>query len=565
MSLNINVGRTFPIYLGRNTHLLRIQANIILYRQKNADIVPFPLKKYFLFPFPSHPNSTGRGPSMAIVNPVTRYLSQTKPEKIDVGLLAYIANLTKVADIAPAIARTIVRELADQRSNLKLIASENYCSLSTQLAMGNLLTDKYAEGFPLHRFYAGCDNIDSIESYAAEQACKLFGCEHAYVQPHSGADANLIAYWAILNTRIETPKLGDTNPSTLDRDAWNDLRRELGNQRLLGLDYYSGGHLTHGYRHNVSAQMFDAYTYSVDRATGLLDYDAIEKMALDIKPLILLAGYSAYPRSINFARMRAIADKVGAVFMVDMAHFAGLVAGGVFEGDFNPVLHAQVVTSTTHKTLRGPRGGLVLCTKEFAESVDKGCPLVIGGPLGHCMAAKAVAFTEANTQEFREYAGRIVANARALAAQCIKQGMTLATGGTDNHLMLINATPFGLTGRQAESALRECGITCNRNSLPYDANGPWYTSGVRIGTPAVTTLGMGENEMTEIASIIKLVLSSTKPETISSGANAGQPSKAKYAIDNKAKEGARARVQALLAKYPVYPELDLEFLKSSFV
>jgi glycine hydroxymethyltransferase len=205
---------------------------------------------------------------MAFTNPVTQYLSHHKPETINTGFLAYLANLTNVADIAPTIARSIVQELADQRANLKLIASENYCSLPTQLAMGNLLTDKYAEGFPFHRFYAGCDNIDAVESYAAEQACKLFGCDHAYVQPHSGADANLIAYWAILNTRIEAPKLGETNPSSLAREAWNDLRRELGNQRLLGMDYYSGGHLTHGYRHNVSAQMFDAYTYGVNRSTG---------------------------------------------------------------------------------------------------------------------------------------------------------------------------------------------------------------------------------------------------------------------------------------------------------
>ena len=501
---------------------------------------------------------------MTLTNAVTNYLAQKKPEDINVGFLAYLANLTNVADVSPAIARSIVNELADQRANLKLIASENYCSLPTQLAMGNLLTDKYAEGFPFHRFYAGCDNIDAVESYAAEQACKLFGCDHAYVQPHSGADANLIAYWAILNTRIEMPKLGDVNPSSLTREAWNELRRELGNQRLLGMDYYSGGHLTHGYRHNVSAQMFDAYTYGVDRATGLLDYEAIEKTALEIKPLILLAGYSAYPRSINFARMRAIADKVGAVFMVDMAHFAGLVAGGVFTGDSNPVLHAHVVTSTTHKTLRGPRGGLVLCVKEFAESVDKGCPLVIGGPLGHCMAAKGVAFTEANSHAFKEYAAGIVANARTLSQACVAEGMAVATGGTDNHLMLINVTPFGLTGRQAESALRECGITCNRNSLPFDANGPWYTSGLRIGTPAVSTLGMGEKEMREIAAIIKLVLAGTKPETIASGANAGQASKAKYTIDKKAKEASKARVQAILGNFPVYPELDLEFLRSSF-
>ncbi|MBN2187839.1 MAG: glycine hydroxymethyltransferase [Chitinispirillaceae bacterium] len=501
---------------------------------------------------------------MATKDAVAEYLSRTEPDKIDTGFLAYLAGLTTVAKTAPAIARSIVKELADQRANLKLIASENYCSLATQLAMGNLLTDKYAEGFALHRFYAGCDNIDAVEQYSVEQACKLFGCEHAYVQPHSGADANLIAYWAILSTRVETPELGKTNPSELSREEWEKLRAKLHNQRLLGMDYYSGGHLTHGYRHNVSAQMFDAYSYGVDRATGLINYAAIEKMALEIKPLILLAGYSAYPRAINFARMREIADKVNAVFMVDMAHFAGLVAGGVFTGDFNPVPHAHVVTSTTHKTLRGPRGGIILCVKEFAESVDKGCPLVIGGPLGHCMAAKAVALTEANTPSFKKYAADIVANSRELAAACVREGMTVATGGTDNHLFLINVTPFGLTGRQAESALRESGVTCNRNSLPYDANGPWYTSGLRMGTPAVTTLGMGADEMREIASVIKLVLAAAKPETVAKGANAGQPSMAKYALDPKAKNAARSRIAALLSRFPVYPELDLVLLERSF-
>lgn len=498
---------------------------------------------------------------------LSSYLSQTDPEKIDTGLVAYLANLSEVSKVAPNIAKSTVKELADQRSNLKLIASENYCSLATQLAMGNLLTDKYAEGFPYHRFYAGCDNVDEIESYAVEQACKLFGSEHAYVQPHSGADANLIAYWAILTTRVENPaleKIGETNLAKLDQDAWNKLRAELGNQRLLGMDYYSGGHLTHGYRYNVSAQMFEAYNYGVDKETGLLDYDAIEKMAEEIKPLILLAGYSAYPRKINFARMRAIADKVGAVFMVDMAHFAGLVAGGVFQGDFNPVAHAHVVTTTTHKTLRGPRGGMVLCTREFAESVDKGCPLVIGGPLAHVMAAKAVAFTEANDPAFKEYASSIVKNSSALAQFCIDEGMSVATGGTDNHLFLIDVTPFGITGRQAESALRECGITLNRNSLPYDPNGPWYTSGLRIGTPAVTTLGMGEEEMKEIAAIVKLVLSNTKPTTIDKGPNAGKQSKAKFTTEAAAVEEAKGRVKVLLDKFPVYPQLDLGLLQKHF-
>lgn len=496
-------------------------------------------------------------------NAVLNYLKDRSPEKIDTAFLAYLANLTEVAKVSPETARTIIQELEDQRSNLKLIASENYCSLSTQFAMGNLLTDKYAEGFPFHRFYAGCSNVDTIESNAAEQACKLFGCQHAYVQPHSGADANLIAFWAILNTRVEVPaleKMGESNPSKLSQEDWNKLRKELGNQKLLGMDYYSGGHLTHGYRHNVSAQMFDAYSYGVDKKTGLLDYDALESYAKEIKPFILLAGYSAYPRKINFARMRAIADKVGAVFMVDMAHFAGLVAGGVFTDDYNPIPFAQVVTTTTHKTLRGPRGGMVLCTEEFAESVDKGCPLVIGGPLAHVMAAKAIALTEANTPEFKTYAQTIVKNSAYLAQACINKGMKVATGGTDNHLFLIDVTPFGLTGRQAESALRDCGITLNRNSLPYDVNGPWYTSGLRIGTAAVTTLGMKEKEMDTIAEILYTVVSSTKPTTAASG----EQSKAKYTTEEKAASNAKAMVKGLLDRHAVYPNIDLPFLKSSF-
>ena len=498
---------------------------------------------------------------------IAAYLSKTDPAQIEPAFLAYLANLSTVAAAAPNVARSIVQELADQRGNLKLIASENYCSLATQLAMGNLLTDKYAEGYPGHRFYAGCDNVDDVEAYACEQACKLFGCDHAYVQPHSGADANLIAYWAILQTRVETPSLAEieaTDPSKLSRDDWNALRTKLCNQRLLGMDYYSGGHLTHGYRHNISSMMFDAYTYSVNRETGLLDYDELERMALEIKPLILLAGYSAYPRAISFKRLREIADKAGSVLMVDMAHFAGLVAGGVFEGDFTPVPHAHVVTTTTHKTLRGPRGGLVLCTEEFAESVNKGCPLVIGGPLPHIIAAKAITLTEANTPEFKTYAAKIAENARFLAQACIDEGLTLATGGTDNHLMLINVTGFGITGRQAESAVRECGITLNRNSLPYDGNGPWYTSGLRIGTPAATTLGMGEAEMKEIAAIIKLVLANTTPTTVSSGKSAGSVSKAKYTIDETARKEARDRITALLDRFPVYPELDLALLQEHF-
>jgi glycine hydroxymethyltransferase len=498
-------------------------------------------------------------------NVITEYLSKTTPDKVDTGLLAYLCNLAETAKVAPEIAASIVKELENQRKRVKLIASENYCSLSVQLAMGNLLTDKYAEGMPNHRFYAGNENVDAIESLAAAEACRVFGAEYANVQPHCGADANMLAYWAILSTRVEAPtlaKYGETNLYKISDAQWAELRSQLGKQRLLGLDYYSGGHLTHGYRYNISARLFDVYGYTVSRETGLLDYDEIERQALAVKPLILLGGYSAYPRTINFARLREIADKVGAVFMVDMAHFAGLVAGKVFTGDADPVPHAHVVTSTTHKTLRGPRAGLVLSTKEFAEALDKGCPLTMGGPLPHVIAAKAVAFREAGTAEFRRYAAHIVENSRALAASCIKNGLTVSTNGTDNHLLLVNVRDLGLNGRQAESALHESGITLNRNSLPFDPNGPWYTSGLRIGTAAVTTLGMSAAEMEELGDIIALVLKSTTPAL---DGNSGRKSKSKYVIAEKARNEALTRTAALLSRFPVYPQLDLALLKKAFV
>ena len=487
--------------------------------------------------------------------------------KIESAMVSYTAALDQIAAVEPEVAKRIVNELADQRSHLKLIASENFSSMATQLAMGNLLTDKYSEGYPYHRFYAGCENVDAIEALACSYAKELFGAQDAYLQPHSGADANLVAYWAILNTRLQMPALsemGITNPAELSREDWNTIREKIGNQRLLALDYYSGGHLTHGYRQNVSAQMFDAYSYSVDEKTGLLDYDEIERLAKEIKPLILLAGYSAYPRKIDFKRMSEIAKSVGAVFMVDMAHFAGLVAGKVFTGIYNPVLWADVVTTTTHKTLRGPRGGMVLATDEFAESIDKGCPLILGGPLPHMMAAKAVALKEALDPSFRDYAAKIVENSQALAAACIKEGITVATGGSDNHLMLLDVRSFGLNGRQAESALRDCGVTLNRNALPFDPNGPWYTSGLRLGTPALTTLGMGTAEMEEVASIIARVLQNTVPEILTKGANAGRASKAKTITSEAVRDEARSRVVALLSRFPLYRELDLPFLKEYF-
>jgi glycine hydroxymethyltransferase len=504
-------------------------------------------------------------------NPVVSYLAsvgldKTGPDKIDTGLLAYLCNLQETAKVSPEIAASIVKELENQRKRVKLIASENYCSLAVQLAMGNLLTDKYAEGMPGHRFYAGNENVDAIESLAAEEARNLFGAEYANVQPHCGADANILAYWAILAVKVENPALerwGETNLYKLTDAQWKELKAQLGNQRLLGLDYYSGGHLTHGYRYNISSRMFDVYGYMVSKETGLLDYDEIEKQAKEVKPLILLAGYSAYPRKINFKRMREIADSVGAVFMVDMAHFAGLVAGKVFTGDYDPVPHAHVITTTTHKTLRGPRAGLVLSTREFAEALDKGCPLTMGGPLPHVIAAKAVAFKEAARPEFRDYAKKIVENTQALAASCLKNGVDVLTGGTDNHLFLANVRVLGITGRQAESALHECNITLNRNSLPFDPNGPWYTSGLRIGTAAVTSLGMGQSEMEELGSIIGLVLKNTSPAP--DAKDPAKKSKAKYIIEEKAKAEALGRVKKLLDRFPVYPQLDLGLLKAAFV
>jgi len=495
-----------------------------------------------------------------------KYLSTAGGGEVNTGTAAVYATLDNVRASSPTIARAIVNEFRDQRRNLKLIASENFSSIATQMAHGNLFTDKYAEGYAGHRFYAGCDNVDAVESEAAQLAKELFGADHAYVQPHSGADANLVAFLAILSAKAEYPlleEMGQTDPSKLSREQWGQVRERLRSQKLLALDYYSGGHLTHGYRHNISSQLFDAYSYSVDPETKLVDLDALRKQAHEIKPNILLTGYSAYPRRLNFAKMREIADEVGAVFMVDMAHFAGLVAGKVFTGDFDPVAHAHVVTSTTHKTLRGPRGGIVLCKKEYAEWVDKGCPNILGGPLAHAMAAKAVAFREALKPSFRDYAAKIVENSQALAEAFMTEDVDVLTGGTDNHLMLLDvANTFGLTGRQAESALRECQITLNRNSLPFDANGPWYTSGLRIGTPAVTTLGMGPSEMKEIASIVRDVLKNTEPTKIATGKQAGETSKAKYAIAPANADAARSRINALLQPFQLYPDLDLELMQS---
>ena len=491
------------------------------------------------------------------------YLAQTPPGKISAEMTAFVANLDLVAKIYPEIAMGIVKELVDQRTHLKLIASENFCSFAVQGAMGNLLTDKYAEGYVGNRFYAGCDNVDEIETRAAKEACDLFGAEHAYVQPHSGIDANLVAFLAILRKHVQTPMLegfGQKNLLDISREEWDEIRISMGNQRLFGMDLYSGGHLTHGYRHNVSAQMFDCYNYNVDKKTGLLDYDKLREMLLDVKPLIFLVGFSAYTRNIDYALLRQYADEAGAVLMVVMAHFAGLVAGGAMAGNYNPVAHAQMVTTTTHKTLRGPRGGMVLCTKDYAEYVDKGCPHVLGGPLPHVMAAKAIAFREANSPEFKLYARKVVENARQLAATLVERGIKVQTGGTDNHIVLVDVGVLGLTGRQGESALRECGFTLNRNALPFDANGPWYTSGLRLGTPAVTTLGMGKYEMESIAHIIADVLANVRPAVNKRGITG----KARYILDENVKIASAEKIKHILDKFVLYPEIDAGFFRGYF-
>ena len=469
---------------------------------------------------------------------------------------AYRTLLDVIGKVEPRICQAIRDELTDQRASLKLIASENYASLPVLATMGTWLSDKYAEGTIGHRFYAGCQNVDVVESVAAEHARDLFGAEYAYAQPHSGIDANLTAYWAILAHHIETPALtefGSRNVSELSEADWETLRARFGSQRLLGMSLDAGGHLTHGFRPNVSGKMFHQRSYGTNPTTGLLDYDALAAQAAEFKPLVIVAGYSAYPRRIDFAKMREIADSVGAVLMVDMAHFAGLVAGKVFTGNENPVPFAQVVTTTTHKSLRGPRGGLVLATKDYAGDVDRGCPMVLGGPLSHIMAAKAVALAEARTEAFRDYAHRVVDNARALAEGLLKRGGTLVTGGTDNHIVLLDVSSFGLTGRQAESALLDSGIVTNRNSVPNDPNGAWYTSGIRLGTPALTSRGFTTSDMDEVAAMITDVLKKTTPTTTKDG----KPGKAKYELAQEVADGSKDRAAKLLDLHPLYPGLTL--------
>lgn len=400
--------------------------------------------------------------------------------------------------------QAIQKELGRQRSKIELIASENFVSEAVMEAQGSVLTNKYAEGYPGRRYYGGCEYVDVVEDLARNRAKEIFGAEYVNVQPHSGAQANMAVYFTVLEQ-------GDT---------------------VLGMNLSHGGHLTHGSPVNFSGVQYNFVEYGVDEVTHRINYDDVRAKALEHKPKMIVAGASAYPRAIDFAKFREIADEVGAYLMVDMAHIAGLVAAGLHQ---NPVPYADFVTTTTHKTLRGPRGGMILCKEEFGKKIDKSIfPGIQGGPLMHVIAAKAVAFGEALQDSFKEYAGQIITNAQRLAESLQKEGLKLVSGGTDNHLLLVDVQTLGLTGKVAEKVLDEIGITVNKNTIPYDPQSPFVTSGIRIGTAAVTSRGFGEADMDEIASIIAFTLKNHEDE-------------AKL-------EEAQGRVEALTSKFTLYPE-----------
>ena len=411
-------------------------------------------------------------------------------------------NRRPLAASDPALAELLVAERRRQNEGLELIASENFASPAVLEAAGSVLTNKYAEGYPGRRYYGGCEVVDRVESLAIERARQLFGADHVNVQPHSGTSANMAVYFAVLRP-------GDT---------------------LLGMDLSSGGHLTHGHRLSYSGRDFEVVAYGVDRASERIDFDEVRQLALEHRPKLIVCGASAYSRTIDFAAFRAVADEAGALLMADIAHIAGLVATGLHP---SPVEHCHFVTSTTHKTLRGPRGGLILCRAEFAKEIDRAVfPGIQGGPLMHIIAAKAVAFGEALGESFRDYQRGVVTNAARLAAAVAERGYRIVSGGTDNHLFLADVASRGTTGKLAENALDAAAITVNKNTIPFDPNPPLVASGIRIGTAAVTTRGMGESEMDEIAGLIAEVL--------------GAPE------DVERRRSVRERVGALCARFPLY-------------
>ncbi len=409
-------------------------------------------------------------------------------------------SLDELKNVDPEMAELIVEETNRQNNKIELIASENFVSKAVMAAMGSTLTNKYAEGYPGKRYYGGCEVVDKVEDLARDRACKLFGAEHANVQPNSGSQANQAVFFAVL-------KPEDT---------------------VMGMNLSHGGHLTHGSPVNISGKHYNIVSYEVDRETETIDYDVVRSLAITHKPKMIIAGASNYSRIIDFKKFREIADEVGAYLMVDMAHIAGLVAAGLHP---SPVPYAHFVTTTTHKTLRGPRGGMILCSKEFAPIIDKAIfPGIQGGPLMHVIAAKAVSFKEALEPEFKAYQEQIIKNAQALANGLMNRGLRIVSGGTDNHVMSLDVRSLNVTGKEAEHMLDEIGVTCNKNTIPFDPASPFVTSGVRLGTPAVTTRGMVESDMDEIAEIIFLTLSNFEAN----------------------KEECTKRVAALLAKYPLY-------------
>lgn len=412
-------------------------------------------------------------------------------------------NFEHLKKFDPEVYETLKTELERQRTNIELIASENIVSEAVMEAMGSYFTNKYAEGYPAKRYYGGCEHVDVMENYAIDRLKKIFGAEHANVQPHSGSQANMGVYFAFL-------KPGD---------------------KVMGMNLSQGGHLTHGSPANISGQYFDFTEYGVTKEDGTIDFDEVRRLAHEIKPKMMVAGASAYPREIDFKKFKEIADEVGAYLMVDMAHIAGLVAAGLHN---NPCEVADFVTSTTHKTLRGPRGGIILCKKEYANQIDKAIfPGIQGGPLEHVVAAKAVCFKEALSPEFKEYQKKVVSNSKALADALTKRGFDLVSGGTDNHLILIDLRSKNVTGKDAEKLLDEAHITVNKNSIPFDPANFLVTSGIRVGTPAVTTRGMNEADMDTIAEIIEVVLG------------------------EKDIEKAKKMSKALTDKYPLYKDAVL--------
>lgn len=496
---------------------------------------------------------------MQTISFLQKFLSKDLSANLDkLDIIAYLANLDNLSRVAPSIAQSIIQEIRYQRSRLKLVASENYSSLTVQLSMGNLLTDKYAEGYPFHRFYAGCENVDQIEWEAQELAKKLFGAEYANVQPHSGSDANLMSIMAVLTLKTRSKvveEFSKKNVNQLTEEEYDTLRRELSNMVCMGLSLNSGGHLTHGgVRANVLAKLCRTVTYDVNCTTGLLDYNRIADIARREKPTIIIAGHSAYTHRMNFAKFRQIADEVGAVLIADMAHFAGFVAAGIFSEEENPIPYADIVTSTTHKTLRGPRGGIVLAKEEYADVLNRACPCMMGGPLPHVIAAKAIAFKEALSEDYRIYMQRVLENSQKLAGIFLKNDINLSGGGTSNHINLIDVRSLGISGKMAEEALSSANIIVNRNALPSDVKGSWHTFGIRLGTPALTSLGMHLPEMEEIGEIIVNVLRNIRPESNVDG----NMSKGESGISEELLLTTRRRVLALLKRFPLYPELEVD-------